>query len=251
MTEPLVSCLCCTYSRPVLLGESIKCFLDQDYPNKELIVLNDQEGVELFLQDCPSNVKIINHPTRFNSLGEKRNYIKTLGKGEFFCVWDDDDLFTPFRLSESVYLILQNSQHDILKPKDAFISIDNESYKVATNRFHTQAIIKREYMEKTQYPLKSIGEDAAFERGANIGIIDIFPSFWAILRYGMNIYHISQIHNSLEKRSWEIAGNKSNLKGKIMVEPKFQKQYWEEMRRTLNNINGFWGEELVKKIGKI
>ena len=31
MSNPLVSCLCCTYGRPTLLGEAVKCFLDQDY----------------------------------------------------------------------------------------------------------------------------------------------------------------------------------------------------------------------------
>ena len=42
MSLPFVSCLCCTYGRPILLGEAVKCFLDQDYPNKELIIINDQ-----------------------------------------------------------------------------------------------------------------------------------------------------------------------------------------------------------------
>jgi len=249
--NPLVTCLTCTFNRPLQLGESLKCFLDQDYSNKELIILNDQEDVELFMENCPKNVRIINYPKRFNSLGEKRNYLKSLANGEYCCVWDDDDLFTPFRLSESVDLILRNPNYDILKSKHAFISIDNKTYKVATNRFHTQAIIKREYMDKTQYPLKSIGEDAAFEKDANIGSIDIYPSFWAILRYGMSIYHISQVHNSLEKKSWEFAGKESQLKGRILVEPKFQKDYWEDMRIVLNDINGFWGEEFYKKIGRL
>ena len=35
MPKPLASCLCCTYGRPILLGEAVKCFLDQDYENIE------------------------------------------------------------------------------------------------------------------------------------------------------------------------------------------------------------------------
>ena len=48
---PLVSCICPTYNRPPrhqhLLEEAIASFLRQDYPNKELIVLNDCPGQEL------------------------------------------------------------------------------------------------------------------------------------------------------------------------------------------------------------
>jgi len=54
MSNPLVSCLCCTYNRKEPLEEAIQCFVDQDYKNKELIILNDQEGITLKL-DNPSD----------------------------------------------------------------------------------------------------------------------------------------------------------------------------------------------------
>ena len=140
----LVTCLCCTFNRPVLLGESIRCFLDQDYDNKELIILNDQEGVTLKLENCPENIRIINHSKRFGSLGEKRNYLKSLARGEYCCIWDDDDLSVNFRISEQSYFMQQYPEYDIIKPKDGFISVDNKGYKVATNRFHAQAVIRKQ-----------------------------------------------------------------------------------------------------------
>lgn len=250
--DTLVSCLCPTYNRPLLLGESIRCFLDQDYPNKELIVLNDQEGVNLKLENCPNNIRIVNHPKRFDSLGEKRNYLKSLSSGEYYCIWDDDDLYAPFRLSESVYFMENYPDYDIIKLKDAFISVDNKNYKVATNRFHAQAVIRKSYMDKTEYPLKSIGEDAVFERDANIKIIDMFPNFWAILRWGMNTYHISQINSGLEKQSWNDAmkQGENQLKGDVWIKPEFQKDYWADMKDVLNNINPYLGNEWYKKIGR-
>ncbi len=250
--KPLISCLCCTFNRPILLGESIKCFLDQDYDNKELIVINDQEGASLRMSPLPDNIQIYNHPKRFNSLGEKRNYLKSLAHGEYLCTWDDDDLYSPFRLSESVYFMETYHEPDIIKPQDAFISFDNTNYQVATNRFHSQAVIRKSYMDKTQYPLKSIGEDAVFEKAANIKLIDMFPSFWAIFRYGIkDIYHISQVPSSLESESWNNALKYSNIKGEIMVEAKFQKDYWAEMFDVFNNINPCLGKEWYKKIGRI
>ncbi len=81
MSSPLVSCLCCTYGRPLLLGEAIKCFMDQDYPNKELIILNDQEGVNLKINYNKSDIIVHNIPKRFKSLGEKEIILKDWLKG--------------------------------------------------------------------------------------------------------------------------------------------------------------------------
>jgi glycosyltransferase involved in cell wall biosynthesis len=250
--NPLVTCLCCTYNRPILLGESIKCFLDQDYKNKQLIILNDQEGVELVLDNCPKEIAIVNIPIRFGCLGEKRNFIHSLfPNSEYYCIFDDDDIYVPYRLSESVDLMKINPQYDIIKPKDSFISFDNTGYKLATNRFHSQAIIRKEFMDNNSYPLISLGEDAVFEKNANVGYIEMFPNFWSVFRYGMETYHLSSVnYPSLEKEAWENAGKNSNLKGTIKIEPKFQKDYWAEMKDVLNKINGFAGYEFYDKIGR-
>ena len=86
--EPLVSCVCVTYGRPILLGEAVKCFIDQTYPNKELIIVNDQEGVTLRFSEDRDNIRVENVPTRFGSLGEKRNYGMSLANGDYICIWD-------------------------------------------------------------------------------------------------------------------------------------------------------------------
>jgi len=101
---PLVSCICPTYNRPPshqhLLEEAIESFLRQDYPNKELIVINDCPGQELVC-DAPG-VRVVNVPERFPTLGEKRNAGVRLSRGELIAPWDDDDISLPWRLSLSV-----------------------------------------------------------------------------------------------------------------------------------------------------
>jgi len=101
---PLVSCICPTYNRPLdyqhLLEEAIESFLRQDYPNKELIVINDCPGQELVC-DAPG-VRVVNVPERFPTLGEKRNAGVRLSRGELIAPWDDDDISLPWRLSLSV-----------------------------------------------------------------------------------------------------------------------------------------------------
>ena len=70
-SPPLVSCIMPTYGRPDYVQESVAMFLAQDYPYKELIVLNDCPEQE-FHGDLPG-VRVINEQTRYASLGEKRN----------------------------------------------------------------------------------------------------------------------------------------------------------------------------------
>lgn len=229
---PLVSCLCTTYGRPVLLGEAIKCFADQDYHNKELIVLNDQVGVELVMENYPDNVFIINHPTRFNSLGEKRNFLKKLGKGEFFCIWDDDDLYAPYRISKSLEL-MQGGRYDIVKAQSALLSIDNKNYSDVRNLFHSQACITKEYMEKTNYPEISVGEDMAFEKGARIGSIYTRPFYvyrWGNCGISSGVHHLSGIAD--QKQSWNRSLSYepyTKMNGRVVIKAEFQRDYWKEI----------------------
>ncbi len=96
-----ISCLCITYSRTALLEESIECFLRQDYKgDKELLILNDCED-QILSYDHPE-VTIINLPTRFRSLGEKRATSVALAKYDNLAIWDDDDIYLPHRLSYSL-----------------------------------------------------------------------------------------------------------------------------------------------------
>ena len=97
---PLISCVMPTYGRPVYVNESVQMFLEQDYPHKELIILNDCVGQEFEFDH--SEVRIFNSKHRYATLGEKRNATTELARGEVIAVWDDDDIYLPWRLSLSV-----------------------------------------------------------------------------------------------------------------------------------------------------
>lgn len=96
---PLMSCVMPTYGRPDYVPEAVACFLEQDYPNKELIVLNDCEG-QVYEGELPG-VRIVNREQRYPTLGDKRNACIEFANGELIAVWDDDDLSLPWRLSFS------------------------------------------------------------------------------------------------------------------------------------------------------
>ena len=230
MSKPMATCLCATYGRPILLGEAVKCFLDQDYSNKELIIVNDQEGVTLIREDLPPTVRIYNCPKRFQSLGEKRNYMKSLGSGDYYFVWDDDDLYMPHRISTSIKLMEQyrSDKPDIIKAHWAVASVNNSDYTFQSNMFHSQSCITKEYIMKNQYPTKSIGEDVDFEQHGSARVID--PVVWPfyVYRWGCNTFHLSGVSDS--DKAWGFAQKAcANQTGEIIIKAEFQKDYWKDI----------------------
>jgi len=97
---PLVSCIMPTYGRPQLVPESVEMFLSQDYPRKELIIINDCPD-QIYNADLP-DVRIFNLPKRMSSLGAKRDWGIKKASGSVLAVWDDDDVYLPWRLSYSI-----------------------------------------------------------------------------------------------------------------------------------------------------
>jgi hypothetical protein len=73
--------------------------LRQDYPNKELIILNDCLGQELICDE--PGVRVVNVAERFPSIGDKQNAAVGPARGELIAPWDDD-ISLPWRLSLSV-----------------------------------------------------------------------------------------------------------------------------------------------------
>lgn len=113
MNLPKISCLCLSLNRLVQLKDAIRCYCDQTYPNKELVILS--EGSDRFKAAIQAHIDTLNRTDiRFIPLGGK-NY--TLGKlrnlsveaaqGEVICQWDDDDLNYPERLTTQASLMFK------------------------------------------------------------------------------------------------------------------------------------------------
>lgn len=91
-----LAALCCTFRRPHTLGQLVESFLRQDYPAelRELVILDDAGQYDNQTGDGWCLVSI---PTRFRSLGEKRNACAALASPDVdgFLVADDDDIYLP------------------------------------------------------------------------------------------------------------------------------------------------------------
>ena len=116
MNKPPISCVCMTYGRTWLLAEAIESYLRQDYAGtSELLIVNDFEGLTLLLttSGCKPNqsIRVVNLPHRMTSLNDKFDFGVKLAVHELVCMWDDDDISLPHRLSQSA-----QAWHDMGQP---------------------------------------------------------------------------------------------------------------------------------------
>lgn len=193
---PPVSCMCLTYGRPHLLEEAIESFLRQDYPGqKELIVLNDLDWQTLRFEH--PEVRVINVPARFRTIGEKRNACAALASHDLLFVWDDDDIYLPHRLSYSVRMF--DSEKRFFKPHAAFALNNGVLKGPDRNLFHSGSCWSRSLFNQVRgYAHMNSGQDLEIEllfekaigKGKNYNIKpeDIYYIYrWA----GTGSFHLS------------------------------------------------------------
>jgi predicted O-methyltransferase YrrM len=102
---PLVSCIMPTGNRRALVSKAIEYFDRQDYPNLELIILDD--GAETVADLIPDDSRFRYHRMpEVRSMGAKHNLACELARGEIICHWDDDDWMAPWRVSYQVQELL-------------------------------------------------------------------------------------------------------------------------------------------------
>lgn len=159
---PPISCMCLTFARPkIVLEEAIYSFLQQDYKGpKELIVLNDFEQQTIKF-DHPE-VKIINIPKRFKTVGEKRNACAALSTYNMLAVWDDDDIYLPHRLSFSVQMYDEKKRY--FKPSKAWMMSDGILTGPKSNLYHSSGIWHRSLFDEVGgYAHMGSGQDMEIE----------------------------------------------------------------------------------------
>ena len=103
---PLVSCIMPTRNRRWAVPRAIQYFLRQDYPNRELLIVDDGTDRIGDLIPGDSRIRYFELP-RPASTGAKRNFACTNSKGTLIAHWDDDDWYAPWRLTYQVEQLLQ------------------------------------------------------------------------------------------------------------------------------------------------
>ena len=87
-----ISVITPTYNRQSFLNKAIQSFLDQDYDNKEMIVVNDGGSIP----NVPEGIILYNIEHGNQSIAQ--NYGIEHSTGDLICTLDDDDLLAPHSL---------------------------------------------------------------------------------------------------------------------------------------------------------
>ncbi len=101
--KDLVSCT--MISQPPRLSQmaaSVHDFLAQTYPEKELVIVVDDEAyareVNEFVKGLSAHIYVVELASR-HTLGALRNVAVQQSHGQWICQWDDDDRYSPERLA--------------------------------------------------------------------------------------------------------------------------------------------------------
>lgn len=104
---PLVSCIMPTYNRQCFIPNAITQFLKQDYPNKELIIIDDSDvSIKPLIPD--SNMIQYHYLNEKLDIGSKRNIANQMSKGQIIIHLDDDDFYDTNWIAIQVSFLLEN-----------------------------------------------------------------------------------------------------------------------------------------------
>jgi glycosyltransferase involved in cell wall biosynthesis len=169
---PLVSCTMPTSNRRDFVLQAIKYFQRQDYPNRELIIVDDATQDLSLEMPSDNRIRYVLEPPGL-VLGSKRNRACELARGAIIAHWDDDDWYAPSRLTAQVRPILDGSA-------DLTAFGDCKFFDVSRWKFWTcnPSVFSRMYVAGLhagtlvysrslfdggiRYPHVSLGEDARF-----------------------------------------------------------------------------------------
>jgi O-antigen biosynthesis protein len=183
----------------------VRLFQRQDYPNRELIVVDDgDDGLQSQLPDDP-RIRYVRAP-RGESIGEKRNRACGEARGAFVAQWDDDDWYGPSRLSVQLAPLLAGRADITGLVTPLFFDLPAWRFWRVTPQLHQRLfhadvhggtlVFARHVWERLgRYPDASLAEDAAFlrracARGARLERVDGAGHF-VYLRHGTNAWRFA------------------------------------------------------------
>jgi glycosyltransferase involved in cell wall biosynthesis len=208
MDKTFVSVLVATKNRPHFLKNILRNFFRQDYPHDNMELLIGEDG------DCKMEHIIPNHNNikyiKFDkiTLGEKRNKLCEMAKGDIILFMDDDDFYPREKVSESVNT-LNNSEINICGSSIMYVYYTkfNMIYKFGPyGKYHSTCgtlAFKKKYLENNKFPYVNRAEEKIFLGNFKNPLIQMNP-----LKSILVIAHDS---NTVDKYKFMKYGKKTNL----------------------------------------
>lgn len=163
-----VSLIVPTYDRRRMLPLALKCYSALDWPERELVIVDDgTDPIEDMLAGLP-NVIYARHRGDKLPIGTKRNLCCELASGDVICHADDDDWYAPERLYDQVTRLLDSGKavtgyhsiyywSELLCKAFLYDQGDLNRYAVGTSLCYT-----KDWWQEHRFPDKTYAEDNAF-----------------------------------------------------------------------------------------
>ncbi|HYQ02090.1 MAG TPA: glycosyltransferase family 2 protein [Polyangiaceae bacterium] len=194
MADPLVSCLMPTANRRAFVPQAIAYFQRQDYPNRELVILDD--GADAVADLVPPDPRIrYERLSAKTVLGRKRNLACARARGEVLINWDDDDWFAPWRVRYQVEALSRSGAHIAGLDRVWFYEpLRGRAFRYVFPPSRRRWVcggtcaFARAFWRENPFPEVSVGEDTRFiwaNRAARIHALDD-PDFYVALIHPRN-----------------------------------------------------------------
>ncbi len=192
--NPLISCLMPTADRREFVPAAIRHFLEQDYPERELVILDDGKDPIADLVPPDPRLRYL-RLERKEVIGAKRNRAARAARGRILVHWDDDDWMAPWRLSYQ-FRRLQETRADVCGlARVWFISHKSpEAWQYVYPRNQRRwlcggtLMYRREFWERNPFPAIAEGEDTRFvwaKPTARLEVLD-HPDFYVARIHSRN-----------------------------------------------------------------
>jgi glycosyltransferase involved in cell wall biosynthesis len=171
---PLISCVMPTGNRLGLAAQAVRYFLTQDYPNAELVVVNDGDGDLVARLPADPRIRVVhsNGAVGRHTIGALRNTGCAAAHGDVIVLWADDDWHGPTRASDQVRPILAGAA-DVtgLADLEWFEPVTWRAWRltpelrrrlVRRNVLGGTIAFRRSLWRRLPFPDRSLAEDAEF-----------------------------------------------------------------------------------------
>jgi glycosyltransferase involved in cell wall biosynthesis len=120
MDSPLVSCVLPTCNRRGFFKQALTYYQRQDYPNKELIIVDDGEEPVKDLLPADTRIQYF-FLDRHTNLGAKLNFGIDQARGRIIQKLDDDDYYHPHFLRATVQALTENGSAHAITALECFL----------------------------------------------------------------------------------------------------------------------------------
>jgi Glycosyl transferase family 2 len=190
----IVTCLCVTRGRVPMLRRAIQCYLNQTYPDRELVVVyeSDDTATRQLLADLrDSSIYPIEVPAVPRlKLGSLRNIARQAGTGRYVAQWDDDDWYSPERLAEQMRAIRETRKPGCLLARWTMYECESKHAYISNVRpWEGSIVVERAFL--SPYPDVSRSEDTAvvgeLMRRCQLTMLDR-PELYVYTHHGANTW---------------------------------------------------------------